>query len=67
MYVCMYVLYAFRHRTSQCSQNLHGITLGPEEVQDEVRAPEGGWEISPQFLKIFGEFNPIFAVHFSSF
>jgi hypothetical protein len=52
LYVWMYILYAFRHHTSQSSQNLHGIPLGREELQDEVRAPEGGWEMSPpSFLK----------------
>jgi hypothetical protein len=46
----MYILYAFRHRTSQWSQTLNGIPLGAEESQDEIRVPEGGLEI-PQFLK----------------
>jgi len=40
MFICMYVLDAFRHRTSQCTQALHGIPLGPEGGQDEVRTPE---------------------------
>ncbi len=59
MFVCMYVLYAFRHRRSQCNQTLHGTPLGPGEGQDGIGGTERGMgKSSPQFFKngekIFG-------------
>ncbi len=55
MFVCMYVLYAFRHCTSQCNQTLHGTPLGPGEGQDGVGGTEMGMgKVLPGAAKVGG-------------